>query len=182
MLLKSYQTKFVRPLNPSAQNLSCFAHLQADISQVLPYLNTVLKGHEFSREPPSLTIKYPGKLITLTSREIAINIVKDQDEAGEILAWLQGEINAAWERRAEIVPSFEVAALPRVLNILKLLPRSNCGACGPPAWFLRFRWGRGRKARGTAPILPRKTVRGCRSISGRFSWLINALELIGGVL
>jgi ArsR family metal-binding transcriptional regulator len=130
MLLKSFQTKFVRPPNPTAQHLRCFAHLQADISEVLPYLNTVLKGHEFSSEPPSLTIKYPGKLITLTSREIAINTVKDQDEALEILEWLKGEINAAWERRAEITPSFQVAAAPRVLNILKLLPRSNCGACG----------------------------------------------------
>jgi ArsR family metal-binding transcriptional regulator len=132
MLLKSFQTKFVRPPNPTAQHLRCFACFEDDISAALPYLNTVLKGHEFSLEPPSLTIKYPGKLITLTSREIAINIVKDQDEAREILEWLQGEINAAWERRAEITPNFQVAAAPRVLNILKLLPRSNCGACGQP--------------------------------------------------
>jgi ArsR family metal-binding transcriptional regulator len=154
MLLKSYQTKFVRPPNPSAQHLRCFAHLQADISQVLPYLNTVLQGHEFSREPPSLTIKYPGKLITLTSREIAINIVRDQDEAAEILAWLQGEINAAWERRAEIVPSFEVAAAPRVLNILKLLPRSNCGACGQPTCMVfAVQVGQGARGPGDCPQL-----------------------------
>ena len=133
MLLSQYRTKFVRPPNPTAQHLRCYAQLDGDISAVLPYLNTWLKGHEFFRDPPSLTLKYGGgRLITLTSHEIAINIVKDQTEAEDILAWLQKEINAAWERRGEITPSFEVAVPPRVLDVLKLLPRTNCRACGQP--------------------------------------------------
>ena len=133
MLLSQYRTKYVRPPNPTAQHLRCFADLENDIGAVLPYLNTRLKGHQFFRDPPSLTLKYRGgTLITLTSHEIAINIVKDEAEAKDILEWLKEEINATWERRGEIVPSFEVAAPPRVLEILKLLPRTNCGACGQP--------------------------------------------------
>ena len=132
MLLSRYHLRFVRPPNPSAQHLRCFARLEADLSEVLPYLNTRLKGHEFCPEPPSLTLKYRAKMITLTAQEIAINIVKDQAEAEEILEWLQQEINTAWEQRAEIVPSFEVAAAPRAFEILKLLPRTNCRACGQP--------------------------------------------------
>jgi ArsR family metal-binding transcriptional regulator len=132
MLVNHYLTKFVRPPNPTAQHLRCFAHLDGDISAVLPYLNTVLQGHQFSPEPPSLTLKYHAKLITLTSHEIAINMVKDQTEAGDILEWLKREINATWERRGEITPSFEVAVPPRVLDVLKLLPRTNCRACGQP--------------------------------------------------
>jgi len=86
MLLNRYRTKFVRPPNPTAQHLRCYAQLDGDISEVLPYLNTWLKGHQFFRDPPSLTLKYRGgTLITLTSHEIAINIVKDQAEAEDIL-------------------------------------------------------------------------------------------------
>jgi ArsR family metal-binding transcriptional regulator len=132
MLLKRYRTRFVRPPNPSAQHLRCFAELAEDIGEVLPYLNTRLHGHEFCPDPPSLTLKHQGKMITLTSREIAINMVKDQEEALALLEWFQQEINTAWEGRAEIVPSFTVAAPPRVLEILKLLPRTNCRACGVP--------------------------------------------------
>jgi ArsR family metal-binding transcriptional regulator len=133
MLLSQYCTKYVRPPNPTAQHLRCFADLENDIGAVLPYLNTLLKGHQFFRDPPSLTLKYRGgTLITLTSHEIAINIVKDEAEAEDILEWLKQEINAAWERRGEITPSFEVAPQPRILNILKLLPRTNCRACGHP--------------------------------------------------
>ena len=133
MLLDQYHTKYVRPPNPKAQHLRCFADLKSDIGAVLPYLNTALHGHLFFPEPPSLTLKYGGgTLITLTSREIAINIVKDEAEAEHILEWLKQEINTAWERRGEITPSFEVAAAPRALEILKLLPRTNCRACGQP--------------------------------------------------
>ena len=132
MLVNQYLTKFVRPPNPTAHHLRCFAHLDGDIREVLPYLNTVLKGHQFCPDPPSLTLKYHAKLITLTSHEIAINMVKDQTEAGDILEWLKREINATWERRGEITPRFTVATPPRVLEVLKFLPRSNCRACGQP--------------------------------------------------
>lgn len=130
MLISQYHLRFVRPPNPSAQHLRCFARLDGDLSEVLPYLNTRLQGHEFCPEPPSLTLKYRSKMITLTAREIAINMVKDQAEAEEILEWLKQEINTAWERRAEIVPSYQVAAPPRIFEIFKLLPHTNCRACG----------------------------------------------------
>jgi ArsR family metal-binding transcriptional regulator len=132
MLVNQYLTKFVRPPNPTAQHLRCYAHLDGDIREALPYLNTVLQGHQFCPEPPSLTLKYHAKLITLTSHEIAINMVKDQTEAEDILEWLTKEINATWERRGEITPSFEVAVPPRVLEVLKFLPRTTCRACGQP--------------------------------------------------
>jgi ArsR family metal-binding transcriptional regulator len=132
MLLNQFTTKFVRPPNPTAQHLRCYAQLANDIHEVLPYLNTVLQGYQFCPDPPSLTLKYHAKLITLTSHEIAINMVKDQTEAEDILEWLTKEINAAWEQRGEITPSFEVAPPPRALDILKLLPRTNCRACGHP--------------------------------------------------
>jgi ArsR family metal-binding transcriptional regulator len=130
MLVKAYAKSFVRPPNPQAPHLRCFAALDADITAVLPYLNTVLKGFQYYKDPPSLTLKLPGKLVTLSARMIAINIVKDEEEAEEILAWLHREINDTWKRRGDIVPSFENAPQPRVLDILKLLPRTNCRRCG----------------------------------------------------
>lgn len=133
MLLSRYHTRFVRPPNPAAQHLRCYARLEDDIREVLPYLNTLLKGHQFFRDPPSLTLKYQGgKLVTLTSHEIAINMVKDEAEAKDILERLKQEINAAWEQRGEITPSFEVAAQPRIFEIFKLLPLTNCRACSQP--------------------------------------------------
>jgi ArsR family metal-binding transcriptional regulator len=132
MLIKQYRTEFFRPPNPEAQHLRCVAHLDGDISEVLPYLNVVLGGHQFFTDPLSLTLKFHGKLITLTPRQIAINILKDENEADNILNWLTREINETWERRRALQPSFEVSPKPRILEILKFLPRTNCRECGQP--------------------------------------------------
>jgi ArsR family metal-binding transcriptional regulator len=133
MLLRGYRKEIFRPeCNPQFQSLHCIAHLDEDITEVLPYLNTVLGGHQYFREPPALTFKHHGKLITLHPREIAVNALRDEAEADKILEWLKGEINETWEKRSEIRPSFETPARPKILEILKLLPRTNCRDCGQP--------------------------------------------------
>ncbi len=132
MLIRQYRKEFVRPPNPSAQHLRCFAHIDGDIGEILPHLNTVLGGHQFFTHPPSLTLKHRAKLITLYPRTIAINIVKDESEADDILEWLRQVINDTWERRKDIEPRFDVAPKPRILDILRLLPKSNCRQCGLP--------------------------------------------------
>jgi ArsR family metal-binding transcriptional regulator len=104
--------------------------LEDDISEVLPYLNTVLGGHQYFTDPLSLTLKLQGKLVTLHAKEIAINILRDEAEADGILEWLKEQVNETWSRRSEIRPSFGIAAKPRVLEILKLLPKTNCRKCG----------------------------------------------------
>jgi ArsR family metal-binding transcriptional regulator len=169
MLVNQYLTKFVRPPNPTAQHLRCYARLDADISEVLPYLNTGLKGHQFCPEPPSLTLKYRAKLITLTSREIAINMVTDQTEAEDILEWLKEEINATWERRGEITPSFEVAVPPRVLDVLKFLPRTNCRACGQPTCMvLAVQVCQGAQGLAACPCLEAENLKRLRDYIGQF--------------
>jgi ArsR family metal-binding transcriptional regulator len=169
MLVNQYHTKFVRPPNPTAQHLRCFAHLDGDIGEVLPYLNTVLHGHQFCPEPPSLTLKYHAKLITLTSHEIAINMVKDQAEAEDILAWLKQESNATWERRGEITPSFEVAVPPRVLDVLKFLPHTNCGACGQPTCMVfAVQVCQGAQGLAACPGLESENLHGLRAYLGQF--------------
>jgi ArsR family metal-binding transcriptional regulator len=132
MPIKNYHLEFCLPPNPEATHLRGVAHLDAEITDLLPYLNTVLRGHLFMRQPPSLTIKYRAKLITFHPRDIAINILKDEVEAEEIVRWLVGVINDTWEKTDTISPSYEVAPAPRIIDILKFLPRTNCRACGQP--------------------------------------------------
>lgn len=133
MLLKGYRKEIFRPeCNPQFQSLHCIAHLDQDVTEVLPYLNAVLGGHQYLQDPPALTLKVHGKLITLHPREIAINALKDEGEADKILEWLQQEINETWRKRDTLEPSFETPAQPRIFDILKLLPKTNCGDCGQP--------------------------------------------------
>ncbi|MGC8720650.1 MAG: (Fe-S)-binding protein, partial [Thermodesulforhabdaceae bacterium] len=103
MLLKSYRKNIFRPeCNARFQSLHCIAYLDQDIGEVIPYLNAELGGDQFTREPPSVTFKHHGKLITVHPREIAVNALKDEEEATRVLEWLKDLINSVWERRHEI--------------------------------------------------------------------------------
>ena len=99
---------------------------------MLPYLNSLLGGFEYLKDPPALILKSRGRLITLHARKIAINALQDENEAEKILQWLIAEINAAWEGRDKIQPSFEGLPRPGILKILKRLPKTNCRKCGHP--------------------------------------------------
>jgi ArsR family metal-binding transcriptional regulator len=133
LLLKGYRKEIFRPeCNPSFQSLHCIAHLDEDIEAVLPYLNTRLGGDEYYQDPPAVTFRPQGKLITVHPKKIAVNALRDEEEADKILEWLKREINEAWEKRGETTPSCESAPKPKLFDILKMLPRTNCGQCGEP--------------------------------------------------
>lgn len=156
MLLTGYTLEIFRSkCNAGAQTLHCFAHLHDDVGEVLPYLNTVLGGFSCTREPPSLTLKNSGKLITIHPRKIAVNALKDEDQAQKIIAWLQREINSTWESRGSIEPRFTGARQPALIEILKLLPRTNCRECGlPTCMVFAAQAVEGVKDHNSCPTLP----------------------------
>lgn len=137
MLLKGYREEIFRPeCNNSFESLHCIAHLNEDISEALPYLNAVLGGDSYIKDPPSVTFKAQGKLITVHSRKIAINALRDEAEAHHVIEWLKKEINDAWEQREIIVPKYDGRTKPQLLDIYKLLPKTNCRECGQPTCMM----------------------------------------------
>jgi ArsR family metal-binding transcriptional regulator len=132
-LLTGYQKELSRPeCNPSFQSLHCIAYLDEDIGDAIPYLNAELGGHQFTKDPLSVTFKINGRLITLHPRKIAINALESAEQAEKILEWLKMVINDIWSRRGEIEPSYRPLPSPTLLEVLKLLPRTNCKSCGQP--------------------------------------------------
>ena len=98
--------------------------------------------------------KVRGRLIALYGDKIAINALEDAQEADRILAWLQREINAVWERRDTITPRYEGMPRPGVLDILKQLPRTNCQECGEPTCMVfATRVAEGVKAAADCPTI-----------------------------
>ena len=160
--LKGYKKSIFRPeQNPGFESLHCTADLEQDISAVLPYLNTLLGGFEYLKNPPALIFKSRGRLITLHPRQIAINALKDDDEAEKILQWLMAEINAAWEARDAIQPSFEGLPRPGILEILRRLPKTNCRKCGQPTCLVfATRSAEGVQTASDCPELSKEARRG----------------------
>ena len=133
MLLNSYTLEFVRlSCGGEAQQVDLIAYLNQDISEVIPYLNVVLGGFQYTKDPRSVSLMLDGKLVVIHPREICVNVPGDQLEGEKVIEWLREKINDTWERRGEIQPRFESAPKPKVLEILRLLPKTNCGKCGQP--------------------------------------------------
>ena len=131
MLLKTYDLEIFNPeCRPGAMSVHCFAHLDQDVGKAIPYLNAVLGGFTYIKDPPTVTFKSQGKLITVHPRKIAINALKNEAEAKKIVEWLKREISSAWDDRNNIEPSYESAPRPAITEILKLLPKTNCKECG----------------------------------------------------
>lgn len=131
MLLSGYTKRIFRPeCNPSFQSVHCIATLNEDISAALPYLNAELGGTQYYKDPPTVMFHVYGKIIKVSGREIAVNALKDEAEADKIVAWLKNEINRVWENRDQITPCETSPEKPKLIEILKLLPKTNCKKCG----------------------------------------------------
>ncbi len=118
-------------MDASKEVLHAIATFAADISPAFPYVNAELGGWEYNQANQVLLIKLSaGKWITLHPQKIAIRGIKDLDEAHALLAWIKGQINDIYTRRDHITPRYTSQAGLKVMEILKLLPMTNCKACG----------------------------------------------------
>ena len=172
MILKSYVKKIFRPkCNPGFESLHCIARLDQDISAVLPYLNAVLGGFEYLKDPPAVIFRSQGKFITVHGRKIAINALSDEAEADRILDWLKREVNNAWENRTSIEPSYEGAPKPKLIEILKPLPKTNCKECGESTCTVfAIRVAGGVKAPGDCPPMGAENKRRLEEYMSQFKF------------
>jgi ArsR family metal-binding transcriptional regulator len=133
MLLEKIENfDIFRPkMDATKEVLHAIATFTADISPAFPYVNAELGGWDYDQTNQVLLLKLSdGKWITLHPRKIAIRGARDIEEAKALLAWIQAQINDIYARREEITPRFTGQAGLKVMDILRLLPMTNCKACG----------------------------------------------------
>ncbi len=100
-----------------------------------------------------------------------MNALRDEDEAEKILQWLKREINQVWDRRGQIQPSYQGAPKPKLLEILKLLPKTNCRQCGQPTCMVfASLTAQGVKGPEDCPELAGKAADDLRSYMAHFSF------------
>jgi ArsR family metal-binding transcriptional regulator len=136
MLIEQYDLEiFTPPCDPSAERFAAKAHLNVDITEVLPYLNATLRGAIYQPEAKALTWKKGGHNIAFHTYEIATSNVEDREEAVKELEGLIALVNRTWGRRAEIAPDHTTRQRPTSMAIYKLLPQTNCKQCGEPTCY-----------------------------------------------
>jgi ArsR family metal-binding transcriptional regulator len=119
--------------NPSSERLNAVFELDEDIGDILPYLNSVLKGFQYNDKEKILVIKKFGRLITIRPKEIAITKLQDEEEAKRIFEEIKSVIEETYEKKEDITPSYTTPPLPTSKDILDLLPKKDCKECGKPS-------------------------------------------------
>ncbi len=109
-------------------------HLDDDISGVFPYLNAELDGVDYRHKAKVLLWDSDkGFRCAFRSNEIAIAPIESRDIAQELCDEIIGMVCDTWSRHHEIEPDYTgKAPPPSMLQLLKLLPRTNCKDCGCP--------------------------------------------------
>lgn len=118
-------------MDSTKEVLHAIAIFTADISPALPYVNAELGGWDYNQATQVLLLKLSnGKWITLHPQKIAIRGIRDLEEAHALLVWIQAQINDIYDRRKTVIPRYVSQARLKVIEILKLLPMTNCKVCG----------------------------------------------------
>ncbi len=136
MLIEGYDVEvFTPPCEPGAEHFVARARLTTDISEVLPYLNAILRGAVYHPLANALTWKKAGHNIAFHAYEIATSNAEDREGAERELKGLIELVNRTWEGRRGITPDGEKHQRPTPLAVYKLLPRTNCRECGEVTCF-----------------------------------------------
>jgi DNA-binding CsgD family transcriptional regulator/ArsR family metal-binding transcriptional regulator len=107
--------------------------LQKNIALLFPYINAVVEGAEYSTTPEFIRFIHDGHLCLLYGHEGAFTPVADYAGATDFLQLLLDFLENIRTRTEEIVPDHRSYSPTSPVDVLKLLPKSNCHKCGYPS-------------------------------------------------
>lgn len=131
MLLEEYRISVAPPeCLPTAVMVTATVEFDDDLSELLPYLNAEVGPCVYEPDVPFLRFRRNDKVVAVYPKKIFATGFRDEDEAREVFEEIRELINSVAERKDEIEPSYRSLSELKPLDIFKLLPRTNCGACG----------------------------------------------------
>lgn len=132
-LVSEYRVELAEPgCAPGMGKWGGLARLESDISPVFPYLNSILRNCCYDHANRVLIWQGNGQTYALRPLEIRVASVGGMEHAEQVVGEVVELLNRTWASRDEIAPNFSEKVMPGVMDIFKLLPRTNCKACGYP--------------------------------------------------
>ncbi|MFH1861981.1 MAG: (Fe-S)-binding protein [bacterium] len=105
------------------------AEFDRDVSAAFPYLNSVLNQAIYNHAAKTLTIRKDTRLITLYPTRVEAAKINHQADAAQVVNWIVQLTNECYRKRATITPNFERRDRLTVLDVVRLLPGTNCKKC-----------------------------------------------------
>lgn len=128
--LKSITLCYVAPCMADEKKIRLIAYFDRDITEILPYLNSVIKGASYNKSAPTLTYARERRLINLYNIKVTIAKANDILDAWKLLDDIKDLINTTYRNRDGIQPNYKEKVKVTALQIYGWLPKTNCKACG----------------------------------------------------
>ncbi len=107
------------------------ALVKEDLGMLMPFLNATAKVLQYEPgEEPVMIFRFDRFKVALRSHEISLAPFSDRKTGAEALSMLIEFLNKVLRKRDKIAPNFTPRRRPPAFEIYKLLPRTNCKACG----------------------------------------------------
>jgi DNA-binding CsgD family transcriptional regulator/ArsR family metal-binding transcriptional regulator len=106
--------------------------LKSDIRSIFPYINASMQDVRYFDRPEYVQFFFEGIKCTLYPNELISASFLDETAALSFFNRLMDFIGDLYRRQDEIEPNYRKHRPPSVIDILRLLPRSNCRECGYP--------------------------------------------------
>lgn len=132
MLVESIKVIETSPCLADEEKFKALTVASASLSELLPYLNRELEDAYYRPQGNTLTFKKGIVGFTLIDNQINITKFLNNTELHELLDWVKDFINDVHQRKGTIEPNYEEKTVMPVLDIFKLLPKTNCKKCGEP--------------------------------------------------
>lgn len=112
------------------QSVMVYFHFDDDISFLFPYINAVAPGAELHENPDLIRIIMDEVHCVLYPKHCIATPLNDREHGKAFREKLIDFLNDIIEKKDQIVPKFKVFQKIPVTDIIRLLPKTNCGECG----------------------------------------------------
>jgi ArsR family metal-binding transcriptional regulator len=106
--------------------------LHEDVSHLFPYINAVAEDPVYFEIPDTIQFKLQGRRCALYGKRLVVGGFGNRDSAILFFEVFSEFINGIMKNRPTITPDYKRYKPVPVMDIFKLLPRSNCKECGFP--------------------------------------------------
>ena len=131
VLIQRYEQKQIPGgCDDAGGTVSIQASMPGDISAVYPFVNALLPGGQYNHAGRVLRWREGTHVVVLRRQALAVSNLPSWAEAEAAIARLVDYLNQVWERRSEIVAQEDTHPQATPLAVYKLLPNTNCRACG----------------------------------------------------
>jgi ArsR family metal-binding transcriptional regulator len=106
--------------------------LETSIEELLPYLAACLTGCTYVHGSGVINLMDAGHIIAIYPAQITMTDVRSAEEAAALCRSYHERILNVQAERNTITPLYEARPTLGVLDIYRMLPRTNCGICRLP--------------------------------------------------